>query len=140
MIHQQKPEDFRAAMVIVSCYIMVGNHFLLLQRHPDKLHGEKWGLPAGKVDAGEAIEDAVIREVFEETAIKIVSPQALGHVFVRHEGAEFDYHSFLWRASERLPVTLSATEHIDYKWVTKGEASQMNLIHDLAACTQLYFC
>jgi 8-oxo-dGTP pyrophosphatase MutT (NUDIX family) len=39
-----------------------------------------WGLPAGAIDLGETPAEAVIREVFEETGLKI-SPEKLVGVF-----------------------------------------------------------
>jgi ADP-ribose pyrophosphatase YjhB (NUDIX family) len=43
---------------------------LLVQRGrpPERGH---WGLPGGKVDWMERVEDAVVREVFEETALRV---------------------------------------------------------------------
>lgn len=58
--------------------ILKDNKVLLGKRHedPDKadseLHGEgTWTMPGGKIDFGEAFEEAAAREVMEETSIKI---------------------------------------------------------------------
>ena len=50
---------------------------LIIKRSTDsKTNSGKWELPGGKVDQGESFDQALIREVYEETKLKI----ALDHV------------------------------------------------------------
>lgn len=56
--------------------------FILLQRRSDD---GTWSLPAGAVDPGEAPAEALVREVWEETGLKVV-PLELAGVF---SGPEF---------------------------------------------------
>lgn len=58
---------------------------ILLQ---NKGNGEKWSLPAGAIELGEAPAEAVVREVWEETGL-YVEPQKLLGVF---GGKDFRYH------------------------------------------------
>ncbi len=51
------------------------------------VNSDVWGLPAGAIDLGETPAEAVIREVFEETGLKI-SPTKITGVF---GGREFRY-------------------------------------------------
>ena len=48
---------------------------LLLMRRSDNGH---WGLPGGYVEAGESVTDAVAREVFEETGVRIEVGRLVG--------------------------------------------------------------
>lgn len=57
---------------------------LLLQ---EKASGEGWSLPAGAIEPGETPQEAVIREVNEETGL-VVSPSGILGVF---GGREFRY-------------------------------------------------
>lgn len=57
---------------------------ILLQ---NKGNGEKWSLPAGAIELGEAPAEAVVREVWEETGLLVV-PQKLLGVF---GGKDFRY-------------------------------------------------
>lgn len=57
---------------------------LLLQ---EKASGEGWSLPAGAIEPGETPQEAIIREVMEETGL-VVTPTAILGVF---GGREFRY-------------------------------------------------
>lgn len=57
---------------------------LLLQ---EKSSGEGWSLPAGAIEPGETPQEAIAREVMEETGLKVMSTDILG-VF---GGREFRY-------------------------------------------------
>jgi len=52
---------------------------LILKRSTDsKTNPGKWELPGGKVDQGEAFDQALIREVLEETGLKIGLDDVMG--------------------------------------------------------------
>jgi 8-oxo-dGTP pyrophosphatase MutT (NUDIX family) len=72
---------------------------ILLQ---NKGNGEKWSLPAGAIELGEAPAEAVVREVWEETGL-IVSPRKLLGVFggkdYRYQypnGHQVEYNIFMF--------------------------------------------
>jgi len=49
--------------------IIKNDKILLIKRKNDPFKG-KWALPGGFVEYGEKVEDAVLREIFEETSLK----------------------------------------------------------------------
>src|SRR2546427_6340645 len=54
----------------VGAVIFDGDRVLLVKRAHDPLKGE-WSLPGGAVDRGETLEQAVAREIKEETGLEV---------------------------------------------------------------------
>lgn len=98
------PKDIDAVSKVV---IVWKNKCLLLCR----VDGKGWELPGGHLNLGENFVNGAIREVYEETKIKI---NKLKLVY-----KEKDYRLFACRA-KLLKVTLS-NEHTDYKWANRAE-------------------
>jgi 8-oxo-dGTP diphosphatase len=57
--------------------ILEDNKILLIKRKNEPFKG-KWALPGGFIEYGEKVEDAVVREVFEETGIKTAIKDLIG--------------------------------------------------------------
>lgn len=54
----------------VDAVILDGDSVVLIKRKNEPFKGE-WALPGGFVDAGERVEDAVMREALEETSLVV---------------------------------------------------------------------
>ncbi|MCK4437998.1 NUDIX domain-containing protein, partial [Candidatus Bathyarchaeota archaeon] len=54
----------------VAGIILDGDSVLLSIRGKPPSEG-KWGLPGGAVEVGETVEEALIREILEETGVKV---------------------------------------------------------------------
>ena len=59
------------------CYVMDGEQVLLIEKKKGFAAGKVNG-PGGKIEVGENPESSVIREVFEETGVKIKDPRFVG--------------------------------------------------------------
>jgi len=143
MIHEKIPEGFNPRFEIVSCFVEHNGEILLLHRHSHKSQGNRWGVPAGKIDPGESIEEALLREAVEETGISIRKEDLryFQKVFVNHEKEGYDiiYHMFHTRLPERNDVTIRPEEHKRFTWVTPQNALDMHLVEDLDACIKLFY-
>ncbi|GAB3282752.1 NUDIX hydrolase [Parasphingorhabdus pacifica] len=69
-------------LVDVHVLLIRDRRVLLSERRGDEFDG-MWHLPAGKVDAGEDLVSAAVREAAEETGVSI-DPGDLAHVHVVH--------------------------------------------------------
>lgn len=140
-IYLQPSTNFKPKFSIAALYIEDGNRILILHRQEIKSQGNRWGIPAGKVEKGEEPIKAMIREVYEETGFDFSDQpiENLGTVYVEHnEKIHFNYHMF--RA--KMPfdpgaVKINFEEHKGFTWVTPQDALKMELIEDEAECIQL---
>ena len=114
---------------------------LILQRRKHKPEGNQWGLPGGKIDQGENKQLAMVREIKEETGVK-VSPENLEYLvklYVKYPQDYFIYHIFRIKLNKLPKLKLSINEHKGYKWVTPKGAFKLLLIRDLDQCIKLFY-
>ncbi len=101
----------------------LGNiNYLLIQSR----NWKNWAFPKGHIDEGETKEQTAIREIFEETGLKVrILPG-----FLEHYEYEFDFQGqhiekeaifFLTEASGN-EIHLSEKEHQNYRWLSFDEA------------------
>ncbi|HIF9106611.1 TPA: (deoxy)nucleoside triphosphate pyrophosphohydrolase [Photobacterium damselae] len=105
---------------VVAAVLMNGGQFLAVQRGESKLSyvSKKWEFPGGKVEAGETLVAAIMRELEEELRITIAEPQFL--LTVEHSYPDFDItmHCFVVNVPTR---ELELTEHLDSRWLNKEQ-------------------
>lgn len=68
------PDTIRA----VLCYLEEQNRYLLLHKAQGKFGGGFWNAPGGKIEPNETPEQAVRREVLEETGLTVRSLEKIG--------------------------------------------------------------
>ncbi len=141
MLYLQEPKNFQPDFDIVSLYLECQGKILLLHRNPSKPQGGKWGVPAGKVDNGEELVPALVREVFEETGVSI-GPGELEYfqsVYVEHPEHHFVYHMYHLAMVDFPDVVTSEYEHQRYQWVSPKDALKLDLVDDLDTCIHMYY-
>ncbi len=136
----EPPEDFSPEIEVAGCYCVHEGKLLFLLRNPQKPQGNTWCIPGGKLEDGETPQEAVIREVREETGIEL-SKKSLVHcrtVYVRFPERDLVLHLFkayLKKAPQTLCI--ASDEHIACRWVTFNQALEMPLIPGGEDCLRL---
>ncbi|CAM2194352.1 Phosphatase NudJ [Paraburkholderia kururiensis] len=113
-----------APHVTVAAIVERGGRFLLVEEHTSQ--GLRLNQPAGHLEAGESLVDAVIRETLEETAHPFV-PQALVGVYMTHfgqpheSGATYLRFTFCGTAGEALADRALDADIVRTLWMSADE-------------------
>ena len=103
---------------VVAALIWRGERFLACQRPAHKARGLLWEFVGGKVEPGETLEDALVRECREELAVTVVPRDIF--MEVTHVYPDLTVHLTLFNAD--LPEgEPQALEHNDVRWITVDE-------------------
>lgn len=141
MIFRECPDNFESKFEIVSCYVEHNGDILILHRQDHKPEGNTWGLPAGKVDDGEDVITAMLREIEEETGIikQASELEFLETVYVKYPEYHFIYHMFKVVMDTRPDIRLSDKEHKGYKWSNPSDMLKLPLVRDLDKCIEISY-
>jgi dATP pyrophosphohydrolase len=115
--------------VLIVIYTAAGEFLLLERRRPPGF----WQSVTGSLEWGETADDAARRELIEETGITQgflrnlqwtqvfeILP-SFGKTYAPGITTNLE-HAFALKLLERVPVTLSVKEHVQYRWASAVEA------------------
>lgn len=89
----------------------------------------KWDIPGGTVEAGETVEDALVRELKEETGISI---KPLYPIYVYSNLNQLPQRQTVqivyFCDYKKGEITLNPKEHTDYRWVHYDELKKFDCI------------
>lgn len=97
---------------------------LLTQRrfHP---HGERWSFPSGKIEAGESLEEALVRELHEELLIAPAQVRVVGHLGDTDLPSGFRMsHSLVVIPPDSDPILNDYEQLVRTWWATREEAEE----------------
>ena len=108
---------------VVAALIWQGDKFMICQRPVTKTRALEWEFVGGKVEKGETLEEALIRECHEEIGATV----SIGEIFmeVDHVYPDITIHLTLFNC-EIAEGTVQKLEHNDIKFITPDEIPQYN--------------
>lgn len=90
---------------------------LMLKRKEDDFYGGILELPSGNMEDGENIKDTLIREIEEETALKVNKIYSYINAFDYSSGSGKKARQFNFQVAVDETENIELTEHNEYKWV-----------------------
>lgn len=109
---------------VVAAIIERSGRFLFGKRSPHKRSAPGYWCPiSGRVEPGESQADAVVREVREETGLRVVAVEKVGECDT-HDGSAL-IHWWRVRLEGEAPARLANDEHTELAWVTLEEMRRL---------------
>lgn len=111
--------------------VVVDDERLLLVRRGHGPAAGTWSVPGGRIEAGETAQEAVVRELLEETGIEGVCGELVGWA----ERIDDDHHAVIL---DFAVTVLEATDPVagddadEARWVPLWDVAEMNLAPGLA--------
>ena len=115
---------------IVTGVVKYKDKFLLLKRWPKaRTYQLKWSFCSGYICEYESSEDAVLREIKEETGLKVRIVKSAKPFYFVHNGIRWVIMGFLC-SSNSMKVKL-CHENTDYRWASLREIKKYPLVPHL---------
>jgi 8-oxo-dGTP diphosphatase len=116
--------------VAVGAVCVDDDALLLVRRGRGPAQGE-WSVPGGRVERGETLHEAVVRETFEETGLEVVVDRFLGW----SERIDDDYHyvilDFVVTALDPAQAPVAGDDAAEAAWVPIAGVTDLRLVSGL---------
>lgn len=116
--------------VCVGAVVVVEDRLLLIRRGHGPGAGE-WSIPGGRVEAGETLAEAVVRELAEEAGVEGVCGELVGWVEILGDDHHFVILDF-WCTllDDREPT--AGDDAAEVRWVPLHDVAEQRLVEGLA--------
>ena len=110
------------------CYVKNNNKTLMIHRvkKENDMHEGKWNGLGGKFLPGESPEQCVIREIQEESGLKIEDPVLKGFLTFPKFSNNVDWYVFVYEAHKFSGDIIDSDEG-NLEWIADSELTNLNL-------------
>lgn len=119
-------------VVVVKGFILNNGKALIIKRAADvRVGGGTWELTGGKINFGEDLEAALVREINEEVGLKVKIAKILFASSIQESARQIILLTYLCKCEDNKVVL--SKEHTDFKWVRKEQLKRLlpaNIIND----------
>ncbi len=116
--------------VCVGAVVVDDDRLLLIRRGHGPAAGE-WSVPGGRVELGELMVEALVREVKEETGLDVAVGDYIGYVERVGDEHHFVIHDFHATAFDTEPL-IAGDDAAEVRWVDLSAVADLNLVEGLA--------
>ena len=116
-------------LYITKAIIEFNNKYLLLEKIKDDISDKnkgKWEVPGGKIEENESPEQAILREIKEETGLNCEIIKELPLLELKKETFQSKCHVFLIKTTSNKVIL--SKEHSEFIWVTSEEVKIMKSV------------
>ena len=118
------------AEVAVGAIVRRADELLLVRRGHEPAAGE-WSVPGGRVEPGELLMEAVVRELLEETGLRGVCGPLVGWVERISEDHHFVILDFEATVADDL-APVAGSDASEARWWPVSEVASLTLVEGLA--------
>ncbi len=122
--------DTRRPQVCVGAVAVVDDGVLLIRRGTPPEAG-RWSLPGGRVEYGETLAEAVVREVREETGLGVVCDRLIGWVERIEPGAHHFVIADFAVVVIGEPEPIAGTDASEACWFPRWRVPELDLVDGL---------
>lgn len=127
MTGRQGPAGRRPEIAVGA--VAVAHGALLLVRRAQPPQAGRWSLPGGRVEWGETLEQALEREVLEETGLSVRCGQLVG--WVERKGDDHHFVILDFTVSVEGGAAVAGGDAAGVAWVPLAELSGVDLVDGL---------
>lgn len=107
-------------VVVVLAIVFAEDRMLLMRRGLPPYAGS-WAPPGGFAEAGESLETAAVRELYEEVGVKIDRAQMVPHAMLSMPALNQVCLCFIAMLERVVPLTPRPPEALDARWFLEHE-------------------
>lgn len=116
----------------VGAVVVTDDELLVIRRGHGPAAGE-WSVPGGRVEPGETLAEAVVREVAEETGLEAVCGSFIG--YVERIDPDADRHFVIldfWATVLERQQPVAGDDAAEARWVPVTDVAELSLVDGLA--------
>ena len=110
------------------CYVRRDGQTLMIHRvkKDNDMHQGKWNGLGGKLNPGESPDECAVREIYEESGLRVRDPQLKGLLTFPAFAKDEDWYVFVYVAKDFEGELIDSPEG-DLRWVDDADLTSLNL-------------